>query len=207
MRITEVNTYFLSCPLPQPVRTSTHTIRQIREVIVELQTDAGRVRAVRETAGDGVDIMLDANQGWDLPTAVRAARWFEPYGIFWLEDPMPWYDERQTLRRLKAATSIPIAAGETEYTPFGLRTLLAEGLVDYLIVDSTWAGGLTTWRKAATLAEMYQIPRRRTTTRRFTCTPRQPAPRASSWNRSPTRPAIRCGSSCSANGRRSWMAS
>jgi len=82
----------------------------------------------------------------------------EPHRIFWLEDPMPWYDERYTLQRLKAATTIPIAAGETEYTPFGLRNMLAEGLVDYLIIDSTWAGGLTTWRKAAIMAEMYQIP-------------------------------------------------
>jgi L-alanine-DL-glutamate epimerase-like enolase superfamily enzyme len=122
------------------------------------EEDAKRVRVVRETAGDGVDIMLDANQGWDLTAAVRTARLCEPYGIFWLEDPMPWYDERYTLQRLKAATSIPIAAGETEYTPFGLRHLLSEGLVDYLIIDSTWSGGLTTWRKVATMAEMYQIP-------------------------------------------------
>ena len=122
------------------------------------EEDAERVRVVRETAGDDVEIMLDANQGWNLPTAVHAVRLFEPYRIFWLEDPMPWYDERQTMQRLKAATSIPIAAGETEYTPFGLRTMVAEGLVDYLIVDATWSGGLTTWRKAATLAELYQIP-------------------------------------------------
>jgi len=122
------------------------------------EEDAQRVRLIRETAGDEVAIMLDANQGWNLPTAIRAARLFEPYNIFWLEDPMPWYDERHTLRRLKAATSIPIAAGETEFTPFGLRTMVVEGLVDYLIIDSTWAGGLTTWRKASTLAELHQIP-------------------------------------------------
>lgn len=122
------------------------------------QEDAERVRVVRETTGDEAEIMLDANQGWSLPTALEAVRLFEPYRIFWLEDPMPWYDERQTMQRLKAATPIPIAAGETEYTPFGLRSMVADGLVDYLIVDSTWSGGLTTWRKAATLAEMYQIP-------------------------------------------------
>ena len=62
------------------------------------------------------------------------------------------------LERLRAATSIPIAAGETEYSPFGLRTMVAEKLVDYLIIDSTWAGGLTTWKKAAVLAELYQVP-------------------------------------------------
>ncbi len=122
------------------------------------EADAERVRFIREVAGDDVALMLDANQGWDLQTAIRAARLCEPYNIFWLEDPMPWYDERHTLQRLKAATNIPIAAGEAEYTPFGLRTLLVEGLVDYLIIDSTWAGGLTTWRKAATMAELYHVP-------------------------------------------------
>jgi L-alanine-DL-glutamate epimerase-like enolase superfamily enzyme len=122
------------------------------------EEDVERVRVIRQTAGDAVHIMLDANQGWDLATAIRAARLCEPYNIFWLEDPMPWYDERHALQRLKAATSIPIAAGETEYTPFGLRTMVTEGLVDYLIIDSTWAGGLTTWRKAAVLAELYHIP-------------------------------------------------
>ena len=71
---------------------------------------------------------------------------------------MPWYDERHALRRLKSEVRIPIAAGETEYTPFGLRTMVAEGLVDYLIIDSTWAGGLTTWRKAAVMTELYQVP-------------------------------------------------
>jgi D-galactarolactone cycloisomerase len=122
------------------------------------EADAERVRVIRETAGPDIDLMIDANQGWDLHTAVHAARLLEPHGIFWLEDPMPWYDERYTLQRLKAATNIPIAAGETEYTPFGLRHMMSEGLVDYLIIDSTWAGGLTTWRKAAVMAEMYQIP-------------------------------------------------
>jgi D-galactarolactone cycloisomerase len=122
------------------------------------EADAERVGRIRKAVGKDVAIMLDANQGWNLPTAIRAAALCEPHDVFWLEDPMPWFDERRTLARLKEETRIPIAAGETEYTPFGLRTLVAEGLVDYLIIDSTWAGGLTTWRKAAVLAELYQIP-------------------------------------------------
>src|SRR5206468_3345016 len=53
------------------------------------------------------------------------------------------------------------------YLEHGYRTVkvkgaalppVAEGLVDYLIIDSTWAGGLTTWRKAAVMTELYQIP-------------------------------------------------
>jgi L-alanine-DL-glutamate epimerase-like enolase superfamily enzyme len=122
------------------------------------EADAERVGVIRAAVGKDVALMLDANQGWNLPTALRAAARCAPHDIFWLEDPMPWFDERHTLARLRAEAGIPIAAGETEVSPFGLRTLLAEGLVDYLIIDSTWAGGLTTWRKAAVMAEMYQIP-------------------------------------------------
>ena len=122
------------------------------------EADAERVGRIRKAVGGDVAIMLDANQGWNLPTAVRAAKLCAEHDIFWLEDPMPWYDERHTLERLKAEVDIPIAAGETEFTPFGLRTMVAEGLVDYLIIDSTWAGGLTTWRKAAVMTELYQVP-------------------------------------------------
>src|SRR5258707_3361046 len=122
------------------------------------EADAERVSVIRKAVGDDVAIMLAANRGWDLPTAIRATRLCEPHRIFWLEDPMPWYDERHALRRLKAEVAVPIAAGETEYTPFGLRTMVAEGLVDYLIIDSTWAGGLTTWKKAAVMTEPYQVP-------------------------------------------------
>lgn len=137
-----------------------HGYRTIKVKVAGLppDADAERVGVIRKAVGDDVRIMIDANQGWDLPTAIRATKLCEPHDIFWLEDPMPWYDERHGLRRLKNEVDVPIAAGETEYTPFGLRTMVADGLVDYLIIDSTWAGGLTTWRKAAVMTELYQVP-------------------------------------------------
>jgi D-galactarolactone cycloisomerase len=122
------------------------------------EADAARIGLIRQVLGKDIALMIDANQGWDLPTAIDASRRCEAHDVFWLEDPMPWYDERHALRRLKSEVRIPIAAGETEVTPFGLRALVAEGLVDYLIIDSTWAGGLTTWRKAAVMTELYGIP-------------------------------------------------
>jgi len=70
---------------------------------------------------------------------------------------MPWYDERHTLARLKAETDIPIAAGETEYTPFGLARCWPRAW--WTTSSSTHVGGgLTTWRKAAVMAELYQVP-------------------------------------------------
>jgi hypothetical protein len=42
MKVTTLETYLLSAPLPQAVRTSTHTITRVSEVVVKLTTDAGR---------------------------------------------------------------------------------------------------------------------------------------------------------------------
>jgi L-alanine-DL-glutamate epimerase-like enolase superfamily enzyme len=43
MKIKALDTYFLSAPLPQPVRTSTSTISRVSELVVKLTTDAGLV--------------------------------------------------------------------------------------------------------------------------------------------------------------------
>ena len=43
MKVTGLETYCLSAPLPQPVRTSTHVISAVSEVVVRLTTDAGHV--------------------------------------------------------------------------------------------------------------------------------------------------------------------
>ena len=43
MKITALETYFLSAPLPQPVRTSNSTIARVSELVVTLTTDAGHV--------------------------------------------------------------------------------------------------------------------------------------------------------------------
>src|SRR5438874_9390960 len=43
MKITNLETFSLTAPLPQVVRTSTHAISRVSEVIVKLTTDAGLV--------------------------------------------------------------------------------------------------------------------------------------------------------------------
>ena len=43
MKVTGLETYLLSAPLPQPVRTSTSTIARVSEVVVRLTTDTGLV--------------------------------------------------------------------------------------------------------------------------------------------------------------------
>ena len=54
--------------------------------------DLDRVRAVREHLGDDVPLMVDANQQWDRPTALRIGRVLEQFGLVWIEEPLDAYD-------------------------------------------------------------------------------------------------------------------
>ena len=118
--------------------------------------DVDRVAAVRNAFSD-IDIMLDANQGWDAPTAIDAAKAFEPLEIRWFEEPVHWYNEVDGLRRVADSTSIPIASGEGELTLYGCRDLIERGGVTIMQYDATKAGGITEWRKVAAFAAAHGV--------------------------------------------------
>jgi L-alanine-DL-glutamate epimerase-like enolase superfamily enzyme len=115
------------------------------------------VRTVRETVGDGIDIMADAYMGWTLDYAKRMLPLLEPFNLRWLEEPViP--DDIHGYAELKRRTSIPIAGGEHEFTLHGFRELLDARAVDYIQFDTNRVGGLTQARKIAALAEAHAIP-------------------------------------------------
>src|SRR5690348_2691157 len=53
-----------------------------------MQKNVDLVRTVRETVGDGIDIMADAYMGWTLDYAKRMLPLLEPFNLRWLEEPV-----------------------------------------------------------------------------------------------------------------------
>ncbi len=51
------------------------------------------------------------------------------------------------------ATSVPVAAGENEYTRYGFRDLISHRAVDILQPDALILGGITEFMKVAALAQ------------------------------------------------------
>src|SRR5215472_6555185 len=84
-----------------------------------IEDDYQRVKAVREAVGPNVKLMLDANQGWDVPTAIRASNRMYDLDIVWLEESLHWYDDVEPLKQVKLNTRIPLASGEHELTRWG----------------------------------------------------------------------------------------
>ena len=122
-----------------------------------VEEDVERIRAVRAAIGPEVALMVDANQAWDVETAKRACRAFEPFGLRWVEEPVD-HEDVQGCAEVAAASAIPICTGETNYNPRGMRQLLEAGAADVLMPDLERCSGVTGWRRAAAMAKEFGKP-------------------------------------------------
>jgi len=141
----------------QKLKAQGHTGFKAKAGGVGLAEDIERLALVREVIGEDKDLMVDVNRGWDLPTAIEAARLLEPLRPRWLEEPVRWADDRRELKLLAQKTSIPLSAGESELTSYGCRALLEEQAIQILQFDCTMMGGFTEGRKLAALCEFNHV--------------------------------------------------
>src|SRR4029077_14470908 len=119
--------------------------------------DVARIKAVREAVGDGFELMVDANQCFNVSEAIRRARAFEPFGLARLEEPLPAEDLGGHVE-LAAHTAIPIAVGESLYHPAHFREYLERGACSIVQADVGRIGGITPWLKTAHVAETFNAP-------------------------------------------------
>ena len=118
------------------------------------------VRTLRETLGDGYDIMLDCWQAMDVNYVVKLASAIEEYQPRWLEEvAMP--DRIDSYRKIRDKTNIPISGAEHEYTRWGFKRFIDAEALDILQPDIYWAGGISETLKimaCATAADLITIP-------------------------------------------------
>ena len=118
--------------------------------------DVARLRAVREAVGPGFEIMTDANQAFSVDEAIRRARLYEETDIAWFEEPLPAEDLGGHVR-LAASTTLPIAVGESIYSPSHFREYLQREACSIVQPDVARIGGITPWLKVAHMAEAFNI--------------------------------------------------
>ena len=122
----------------------------------ELATSVRRVHAARAHLGEDIDIMVDAHGTYSVKEALRFVRQVEDCDLAWFEEPVN-VDDRAGMATVRAATDIPITAGESEFTRFDFRELVAHEAVDYFQPDLAIAGGITEAMRIAALAESHGI--------------------------------------------------
>lgn len=114
--------------------------------------DLKRVEAVRAHLGDGVALMVDANQQWDRITATRVGRVLEEFRLTWIEEPLDAYDA-DGHASLAATLDTPIATGEMLTSVGEHATLIEAGASDFVQPDAPRVGGITPFLRIAALAD------------------------------------------------------
>ena len=116
-----------------------------------------RMKVMRESVGDDIDLMCDINQLWDVNQAIDIGRRVEEYHLFWLEDVVA-HDDYQGLARVADALTTPIAAGEYVYGINTFRQMLEARSIDIVMIDLLRVGGITQFKKVAGMAEAFNLP-------------------------------------------------
>ncbi len=126
------------------------------KVGVSNAADVDTVFMLREHLGDDIDLMVDAHgPPWlTVPDAIAIARALEPCNLLFYEDPVA-PESLDALKRVRDATTIPLAAGERVSTVWGMLPYIERDLVDVIQPDTGRSGGITQMRKMATIAETH----------------------------------------------------
>jgi L-alanine-DL-glutamate epimerase-like enolase superfamily enzyme len=153
-------------PLEHVVRAGSELVAQgFRQMKTQLalpgdtnpELEVERIRLIRESVGESIDLMCDINQRWDVRQAISIGKRVEPYHLFWLEDVVA-HDDYPGMARVADALTTPVAGGEYVYGVVPFRHMLEARSVDIVMIDVLRAGGITQWMKIAAMAEAFNLP-------------------------------------------------
>jgi D-galactarolactone cycloisomerase len=103
------------------------------------RVDESIVTAVRSAVGRKVALAIDSNCAYDAGTAIALAKRLEPFDLAWWEEPLV-ADDLDGYDRLRAATTIPLASGETESVDWLICNYVQPRRVAILQPDLEWVG-------------------------------------------------------------------
>lgn len=116
---------------------------KVAEAGQTLDDDAARVAAVREALPDAA-VRVDANGGWDVPTAVEALARLAGVGLEYAEQPVPDIAGLAEVRRRLRAAGVPVlvAADESVRKEEDPLKVARAGAADLIVVKVAPLGGV-----------------------------------------------------------------
>lgn len=120
--------------------------------------DVERAGMVRDIVGADVKIMLDANQQWTLPQALRICLRLNDMCPYWIEEPTHPDDilAHQTLAR--AIAPVYVASGEHIPHRVLFKNFIQAGAAHFIQVDCTRVGGISEFITVSLLARKFGLP-------------------------------------------------
>lgn len=115
------------------------------------------VRAARQAAGESTWLALDTNCPWSVSQAIEQARALEPLRLAWLEEPVWPPEDHRGLARVRASTTLPVAAGENAMSVHELVQMFEAGSIDICQPSVIKFGGIAAVAQAVALARGHSV--------------------------------------------------
>jgi len=133
------------------------TAMKLKVGSADSERDIRRTYLVRQAAGDNATIMLDANQSWSLPKAIRVCLQLADMSPYWIEEPTHPDDvlAHQTLAR--AIAPIKVALGEHVPNRVMFKNFLQAQAASFVQVDATRVGGISEFITVSLLARKFGV--------------------------------------------------
>lgn len=118
--------------------------------------DLERAKIARKVIGDNSDLMIDANNAYDVHSAIKIGKEFEKIGMKWFEEPVA-KDDLKNSAIVAENLNTPIAIGENHFTRWDFREIIDNKAASIFQGDPTLMGGITEWLKIAGYAAIYGL--------------------------------------------------
>jgi L-fuconate dehydratase len=128
------------------------------KVGADLEDDVRRCTIAREALGPGTRLGVDANQAWDVPTAIAHMRRLAPFDITWIEEPTSPDDVLGHAVIARAVAPIGVATGEHAQNRVIFKQLLQLDAIAYCQIDACRLAGVNEVVGVMLLAAKFGVP-------------------------------------------------
>jgi len=115
------------------------------------------VAAAHDAVGKDTEIAVDCHWRYNAADIVKVARELEPFGLLWLEDPVP-PNNSAALKAVQSKVNVPIATGENLYLFEGFEEIIAQHALGVVTPDLQKVGGLSVAQRIAQFADAHTMP-------------------------------------------------
>jgi len=121
------------------------------------EEDLQRIKSIRTAVGPGIEIRVDANQGWSFDDAVYTLKELAQYEISFCEQPMRTYND-ELLPELCRLSPIAIMADESVYTHRDAERIIRNKATKYINIKFAKSGGIHEAGLIAAVAKKNDVP-------------------------------------------------
>ena len=124
----------------------------------DLQDDIRRLKIAREVLGNQVQLMIDANQVWEVNQAIEWVNKLQFASPFFIEEPTSPDDVIGHKTIKNGVFPIKVATGEMCQNRIIFKQFIKEDAIDIIQIDSCRMGGLNEVLAVMIMAEKYKKP-------------------------------------------------